>query len=374
MIKGKLIIVLLVFSFILSFAISYFLQKIIIRVSKKNGIFDSVSERKLKKEPKPMLGGVGIFLSVLFTNLFLIILSSILYPSQLKFMLNRYEDFALTSFVIILSTFIIFLLGLLDDLFELSYKIKIVVQFIVASGIYFCCLKISYISVPFGSEFSPIGFLSFFITVVWIIGATNSVNLIDGVDGLAGGIISIVSFFMIIIFLISGDVIFALLLAPLFGAVSGFLPFNKFPSKILMGDSGSLMSGFILSIFALKTSNKSTFGFMIIVPFALLGIPILDTILAFSRRLLTGKSPFKADGDHIHHRLIRKGLSEKRTTITLCIVTFFFSVIALASVLISKHLRVFLLGTFFLIIFAIIIYLNFIKIEWLKKFFSDKIK
>ena len=304
--------------------ISYFLQKLLIKFSRKNNVFDTVNDRKLKKTPKSRLGGIGVFSSILLTLIFFSVFSNIFFPLQVNQIISGFSSFLFPALIIVLSAMAIFIIGLVDDLIGLSYKLKLFVEFAIATALYFCCLKISYISLPFGDEFLSAGAISYFITLIWIISVTNSINLIDGVDGLAGGIIAISSFFMIVIFLISENQLSALLLTPLLGSITGFLPFNKYPSKIFLGDSGSLLAGFLLSIFALKTSNKASFGFMFLVPFALLAIPLLDTFLAFTRRLVNGKSPFKADGDHIHHRLVKKGISEKRTTIVLCTITLLF--------------------------------------------------
>ena len=143
-------------------------------------------------------------------------------------------------------------------------------------------------------------------TVLWMVGVINAMNLIDGLDGLAGGVafFAVATNFLLALF--RGDVLLCLAMAALAGAVLGFLVFNFNPASIFMGDTGSMFLGFVLAAVSLKTSSKSGTAVAMLVPIISLGLPIMDTLLAMTRRMLLGRPMFSADKEHIHHRLMSR--------------------------------------------------------------------
>jgi UDP-GlcNAc:undecaprenyl-phosphate GlcNAc-1-phosphate transferase len=209
-----------------------------------------------------------------------------------------------------------------------------------------------------------VGIFSYPLTVLWIVGVANAINLIDGLDGLAGGVIVIASITIIIICILNKMIFPAIIISALLGGVIGFLPYNFFPSRILMGDSGSLFAGTILATLSLKTAHKAPLGIALMIPIIFLAIPVIDTVLSFFRRLIGGKNPLKGDNDHIHHRLMKKGFSEKKSVNILLVLTAIFSVL---SILVSNFYgtpRFLALVVSLVLAILLILYLNYINVKF----------
>ena len=235
--------------------------------------------RRMHTRPIPRMGGLAIFFGFMVSVLIFIPLNN-----QLRGML--------------LGASIIVVLGILDDIYALPAKPKFLVQIIAALVAVMEGNVITFLSNPniFSDEpFWELGILSIPITVIWIVGITNAVNLIDGLDGLACGVSTISSMTMLVISLSVSDTPVALLMAALSGACMGFLPYNLNPAKIFMGDTGSTFLGFILAVSSIQGLFK--FGAIIsfAVPFLMLGLPIFDTTFAILRRLSKGQSPMAPD-------------------------------------------------------------------------------
>ena len=162
-----------------------------------------------------------------------------------------------------------------------------------------------------------IGWLSIPLTMLWIVGCTNAVNLIDGLDGLAVGVSAISSMTMLIVSLFVSEPVVSIILAALTGACLGFMPYNLNPAKIFMGDVGSQLLGFVLSTASIMGLFKLHAIITFFVPLLALALPLADTIFAFFRRILHGQSPFKADKGHFHHRLLAMGLNQKQVVAVL---------------------------------------------------------
>jgi len=349
-------------AFLFSFLVSLFFQKKIILFSKQKNLVDRVDERKIDKPPRPRLGGIGIFAGFAFS--FLII--SFILPFfdgniEIKFEFNK-------VYMYLLTIFIIFLIGILDDLVGLTAYQKLPFEILAAFIISFNGFLVDKVSLPFPPFEIAFGrIMAICLTICWIVAITNAMNLIDGIDGLAGSIavISGLSFFLIN--LVNKHQEFSILVLSMIGAVVAFLFYNFPPSKIYMGDSGSLFIGFLLATLSLKSSTKAAFGISFVVPITILFIPILDTTLSFFRRILKGKNPFKADKEHLHHKLIEKGFSEKNTLFILSGLTIFFSLIGVFSVFVNKKLRLFLFLITLIIGLSIILFSGYIKIDILLK-------
>jgi UDP-GlcNAc:undecaprenyl-phosphate GlcNAc-1-phosphate transferase len=221
------------------------------------------------------------------------------------------------------------LLGVYDDLRGANAWKKFGVQFLVAGFMYFVGFRIQIVSTPFGGELS-LGWLGLPLTLLWIVGVVNAMNLIDGLDGLAGG----VAFFAVLTaFAVSfqrGETLLIVFTAALAGAILGFLFYNFNPATIFMGDTGSMFLGFVLAVTSIKASQKSATTVAILVPIVALGLPIMDTALAMTRRIVRGQSPFTADKDHIHHRLLKHGLSQRAATLVLYGVSIVLGLTAFA--------------------------------------------
>lgn len=344
---------------LISFLICFFLVKLILKISKKKKIFDYFDERKLNKEPRPRIGGVAIFISYFFV-IYLFVFFIFLYKA--KFLNNAFEVAQTKIFLYSGAILCIFMLGLFDDFSPLKAKHKLFIEFVVSIPVCIIGFNIKFVSIPFGVGHIDLGLFSLPITMLWIVGVINAINLIDGLDGLGAGVIAISSLAMIIILVLEKNYTYALLLVPLFRGIVGFLPYNIYPSKIFMGDSGSLFSGAILGTIMLGTPHKASFGVALMIPLAILALPILDTLLAFIRRILKRTSPFSPDADHIHHRFLQKGYSEAKTVKILLLISTLFSILAIVLHSCSQRMRSLLFILLFLLILGLLGYLKYIRV------------
>ena len=290
---------------VISFLVSIFVVPAVIYFSEKKGLMDAPGERKIHDPPVPRLGGVAVWLSTMLTFLFLVFLSYYPYGSLLS--------------GILLGSSLMFLLGLIDDIYCLDAKFKLFIQLAIATIVFCLGIRIENIYLPFGISFN-LGFLSWFVTTAWIVGVSNAVNFIDGVDGLAGSVISVSAVTLgLIAASCSADMVGPLIAFILAGAMLAFLTYNFNPAKIFMGDSGALFSGFLLATLSV-TGVMQVESVAMWVPLLVLAVPIFDITFASFRRIMKGKSPFVADAEHIHHRLLHAGLSQNQTVLVLTII------------------------------------------------------
>jgi UDP-GlcNAc:undecaprenyl-phosphate GlcNAc-1-phosphate transferase len=236
----------------------------------------------------------------------------------------------------------ILVLGAVDDLRGMRALTKLTVQITVASLLWYAGLRVGG-TATFFSHFMLPAWASYAVTVLWITGVINAVNLIDGLDGLASG----VAFFALAatgaIALGRGDLVLALFAITLGGAVLGFLVFNWNPASIFMGDTGSMFLGYLLASTSIWTVQKAATAVLLVFPAVALGLPLLDTSLTIGRRLLSGRPVMLADRDHVHHRLIDRGLTHRQAVMLLYAVCAVFSGLAVGMVFSSRPLSLFLL-------------------------------
>ena len=272
--------------------------------------------RRMHDHPIPRMGGLAICLGFLFSMLIFVPLTK-----SVQGML--------------LGSIMIAILGIFDDIYDLSAKLKLVVQIVAALVAVLSGNVIEVISNPnvFSSDlYWELGGLGIPVTVIWIVAITNAVNLIDGLDGLACGVSTISSMTMLIIALLVSEANVAVMMAALAGACIGFLPYNLNPAKIFMGDTGSTFLGFILATVSVQGMFKVYTIISFVVPFLMLGLPIFDTCFAFIRRIAKGQSPMSPDRSHVHHRLIDMGFSQKQAVGILYVVS---AVLGLSAVVLT---------------------------------------
>ncbi len=268
---------------------------------------DEEPERRMHSRPIPRMGGLAIFLGFLLSTLVFIPLE----PSVRR---------------MLLGAVIIVVLGIFDDIYSLRARFKLVVQILAALVVVLGKDGIAIETLSNPNIFSPdpyweLGWLSIPVTVMWIVGMTNAVNLIDGLDGLACGVSSISSLTLLVIALMLEEPTVAILVAALAGGCLGFLPYNLNPAKIFMGDTGATFLGFVLAWISIQGLFKMYTLISFVVPFLLFGLPIFDTCFAFVRRIAHGQSPMHADRSHVHHRLIDMGFSQKQAVAVLYVIT-----------------------------------------------------
>lgn len=307
----------------ISYLLGVFIVPFVIDWSQKEGLVDLPGERKIHKAPISRLGGIAIWLSTMLTFLFLVLLSYYPYGSLLS--------------GILLGGSLMFLLGLIDDIYNLDAKFKLIVQLSIATIVYLLGVKIDTLFNPFGNAID-LGLLSYPITILWIVGVTNAVNFIDGVDGLAGSVITVdsVALALVAVAMTPAQPIMALIAFILAGSMLAFLTFNFNPAKIFMGDSGALFSGFLLATLSIAGVMKGA-TLAILLPFLVLAVPIMDITYSSLRRIMKGKSPFVADAEHIHHKLLKAGFSQKKTVAILTSVAIVGGAIATYFSGVIKH-------------------------------------
>lgn len=327
----------------ISFIIAFITTPIARKMAFKFGAVDiPKDDRRVHKEPIPYLGGVAIYLGVLIGILIFLPLGD-----------KRTMSILLGGTIIMIS-------GLVDDFIDISPKAKLIVQVIAGIILIFGGVRIEFITYPFSSDRGIIEFpywLSIIATVFWTTGVTNTVNLIDGLDGLAAGVSAISSLSLMLVAYKLGYDEIIIISAILAGACLGFLPFNFNPAKIFMGDAGALFLGFMLGAISIEGVMKSAATIALIVPLLILGIPIFDTTFAIFRRLLKGQHPMQADKGHLHHRLLRRGYSQKKTVLILYSISIFFGVTAVSIVKVNSKQSVQLSIVLFLVatIFAFLV-------------------
>jgi UDP-GlcNAc:undecaprenyl-phosphate GlcNAc-1-phosphate transferase len=309
--------------FLIALAISWWLTPEIRARALRLGLVDKPGEeRRIHKVAIPRLGGVAIYISVMLTVTILVALTG-RFPKD-----ARAGEGGLAGIAI--GGTLIFVLGLLDDLESLPAKLKLLVQTLAGCAAYSLGVRIKSFPMPANLDLNlgfchlhggapiDLGAFSLPLTVIWLVGISNAVNLIDGMDGLAAGVSAISSLTIWSVAL--GESIdrpyAALTAAVLAGALLGFLRWNFNPARIFLGDSGAYLTGFILGAVSITGVIKGAAAATLIVPSFLLVLlilffPILDTCWAIVRRVAKGRSIFSPDAGHIHHRLLQAGLSQK---------------------------------------------------------------
>ena len=211
---------------------------------------------------------------------------------------------------------IIALLGLYDDLRGANATKKFLIQFAVAGLLFKLGFRFDVIANPFGEPIA-LGWASLPVTMLWVVGVINAMNLIDGLDGLAGGVALVAVITTFLVSLQRGHPLMMLFSSALAGAIVGFLFYNFNPASIFMGDTGSMFLGFVLAATAIQTNQKASTAVAVLIPGIALGLPIMDTLLAIGRRAVRGRPLFQADKEHIHHKLLDRGLSHRQAVLIL---------------------------------------------------------
>lgn len=330
--------------FLLAFFVSLLMTPVAIRIAPKIGAVDIPKDgRRMHTKPMPRFGGMAIFLGTMVS----IFATIVVFSEKLKEQIIAYgaDWHAIpqqTMIGVAIGGVAIYVLGVVDDLKNLPAKFKFACQIAIACIPYFCGARIYFVTNHFGGAFGDThsyfsGVICFFVTIIWIAGITNTVNLIDGLDGLACGVAAISSLCLAYIEYIHGLYIPALAMLALAGGTLGFLPFNFHPAKIFMGDGGSLFLGFMLANLSIVGPAKSATVLALMIPILVLGIPIFDTAFAILRRLINHKPIMEADKGHLHHRLMNAGLGQRRTVLTIYGIS---GVMGVSAVLFSRDLFV----------------------------------
>ena len=298
--------------FFISLILSFILTPLVRILAFKIGAVDvPKDDRRIHEKPMPLIGGLAIYISMVIVSLIFLPLDRVLAS-------------------IILGSSVIIIAGIIDDTKGMSPKLKLLFQIVAGLILISGGIKVDFVTNPF-SKTNVLFYLKWFsipVTLFWIVGITNTLNLIDGLDGLASGVAGISSISLMLVAAKFGYTNTIILSAIIAGGCLGFLPYNFNPAKIFMGDTGSLFLGFMLAVISIEGVMKSVAAIAIVVPILILGVPIFDTTFAIFRRVLSGKSILSADKGHLHHRLLDKGFSQRKTVLILYGISGVFGIFA----------------------------------------------
>lgn len=311
-------------AFLLSFITSFITVPYTIKLARKVGAIDLPSDRRIHKKPIPRIGGIAILFGFLVASIYLIISSTL----EKKLILNDSDNYLMKLLGFLIGILVLEAFAFTDDLKDIRPWQKLVGQ-VLAAVIIFC----SGIRIDIINDWVLPTWFSCILTIGWIVGITNAINLIDGLDGLSSGISLISSFLLLIIFATNySPLIAVLLITALAGAIMGFMPFNINPAKTFMGDVGSQFLGFTLAVISILGVAKTVTLIVLIAPVLVLALPIFDTLFAIVRRIVKGRSlkaVFKADRGHLHHRLMQQGFTQKQSVAILYAISASLGMLAI---------------------------------------------
>lgn len=298
---------------VVALLLSLIITPSVIKLAFRFGAVDRPNARKVHEKIMPRMGGLAIFAAFILPTLY-----------ALRF---NHQFIGL-----IVGSLVILVLGIVDDLRELSPKVKLAGQLVAAVILIASGTKVERLTNPFSPEMIQLGMFSIPVTIFWIVGVTNAVNLIDGLDGLAAGISAITAATLGIVAFVKDPAI-TLVAFILVGAILGFMKYNFNPARIFMGDSGSLFLGYLLSGLAIMGLAKSATVFSLFIPVLVLGVPILDTVFAIVRRIINNQPIFQADKAHLHHCLLASGLSHRQAVLVIYAI---HGTLSAAAILLTK--------------------------------------
>ncbi|MGV2831265.1 glycosyltransferase family 4 protein [Myxosarcina sp. GI1(2024)] len=285
----------------------------------KLGMVDRPNARKIHKAPVVRVGGVSIFVGTITALL-------------IVWRLGGFSTVSVRGegeiWAVIIGSICYFAIGFADDLFNLTPISRLLMQVFVAAICWFMGVRIDFLSVPFDSLIQ-VGWLSLPITIIWLVGMANAINWIDGVDGLAAGVSGIAAVVMLVVTLFMHQSAAALIAAALAGGALGFLRYNFNPAQIFMGDGGAYFMGFTLAAVGVIGLVKTTAITAVLLPYLILAVPILDMSAVILSRLSKGKSPFVADKSHLHHWLLKAGISQRQTVLFIYALTLWVGSLAM---------------------------------------------
>jgi UDP-GlcNAc:undecaprenyl-phosphate GlcNAc-1-phosphate transferase len=297
--------------YLVSLLLAMIITPLIIYIARRFNMVDKPDVRRVHTAPVGRIGGLAIFIPVMAVNLFIFFRDSIARPADIQ---------AGKIWVLFIAATFIFLVGLIDDIRHLRAKVKFLCQIAAAAAICAAGYRIGTVSITENLSVN-FGIFSWPLTILWIVGITNAVNLIDGLDGLAAGLSAVACGVLAVLSIYFGQPLMTVLSLSLLGALTGFLYFNFNPAKVFMGDCGSLFLGFTIASASIMCAAKTQAVVSLALPVLALGIPIFDTLISVLRRFLERRSLFSPDKEHFHHRLLALGLKQRHVVLGAYLVT-----------------------------------------------------
>ena len=307
-----------VLAFLVALGVALLLTPAVIAFARRTGALDKPDARKVHVRPIPRIGGIGIYAAFMVSILV-----------QLTFV-DLTPEYMTSLIGLMVGGTIIVAIGIIDDYCDLPAKVKLLGQIIAAAVVVIGFdVRIDVITDPLG-DYIYLEFLAIPATIFWIVGLTNTVNLIDGLDGLAAGVSSIAALTIFLVAMEEGIPPVAMVTIALAGAAMGFLYYNFNPARIFMGDTGRMFLGFMLAGISVIGAVKSAATIALIVPILALGLPIMDTTFAIVRRYRGGVPIFKPDKGHLHHRLLDLGFTQRQAVLLMYIISALLGLSAVA--------------------------------------------
>lgn len=316
----KTYLAVLILSAVVSFVLTPFVRRM---AFVWNAVDHPNEDRKIHDSVMPRLGGLAVFVGFSITWIGFYVVEN-----RVALQFQNYEKLL---FVLMVGASMMILLGIYDDIKGADARKKLAVQLVAAVTLVVGGFRIETLSNPFGGVWE-LGWLSYPVSLLWIVGITNAMNLLDGLDGLATGVTACISLSLAIVNIFADNIIVSVLTLSLAGACLGFLPYNFYPAKIFLGDTGSLFIGIVLACIGIISLFKAATATLILAPILMFGLPMYDTLSVMIRRIARGAPVFQADKTHVHHRLLRLGWSQKQIAFGLYVAT---SAMGLFSVLIT---------------------------------------
>lgn len=305
-------------TFLIALVLTILLTPMVRSFAPEIGAIDRPSKRKVHLSNTPRTGGLAVYFGFIAALLF-----GLLWGGANGVVVNPRPVLG-----ILLGGSLVLLIGFLDDIRGLPAATKFIGQFIGAGVAVYFGVEIPFISNPFNG-LMPLGYVAVPLTLLWLVGMTNAINLIDGLDGLAAGVCAIASAALFFVALRTHQMGAAIIMLALSGSALGFLRYNFNPASVFLGDAGSYFLGFILASASIIGVFKTTLVVAVVIPILILGVPIFDTSFAVLRRLKEKKNPFAADNQHIHHLLLRAGMTQREAVMSIYIACFLLSMIAI---------------------------------------------
>ena len=318
-------------AFFIAVGVVLIIMPAVIFLAHKTDAVDKPDARKVHQTPIPRIGGIGIYLAFMVSIITVSVISN-------------FEGETLRTVIgILLSGSLMFIVGIIDDYKNLPAKVKLSGQ-ILASAVLviFFDVRVDFITDPLG-DYIYLEWMAIPVTIFWLVGLTNTVNLIDGLDGLAAGVSGLAASTIFLVALEQNFFLITILTASIAGAAFGFLFYNTNPARIFMGDSGSLFLGFMLAGISIIGAMKSAATIALIVPILALGLPILDTTFAIMRRYIGGQPIFKPDKGHLHHRLLKMGFTQRQAVFLMYVISAILGLSAIALTEVSSSIAVMIL-------------------------------
>ncbi|MGA0241755.1 MAG: glycosyltransferase family 4 protein [Candidatus Marinamargulisbacteria bacterium] len=318
------------------------MTKLAIYISNRFKFYDMPKKRKSHQSPMPMLGGFALIVTILIN------MGMVLSWEWSPFNAG------------LLGAVGVFLIGLYDDKYTLSPFVKLVAQSVVILWLFLNGVRIDFLTWPF-NDVAPLFFntvVSFIVTQLWMLVVMNMFNIIDGIDGLAVGISFLTAIVLFFVSLSVSPLLVTYLICAIIATTGTFLRFNFFPAKIFLGDSGALLLGYLFALVSILGVLKSTISFVVFG--FIFAIPLMDILLSVVRRLLKRRNIFYPDLAHMHHQLVRRGLSVRRSTLVLYILSLTFGLFAIFAAYYGHDLKLLIGGLFFL---AVLTYFSFLQMS-----------